>query len=176
MLLKIFFFAIIITGFYSAIVHGQSDDSIKNSKVTKNHSGDEAVNTNIKELKFDKDMYLHAINGYDAVSYFADNKAEKGTADLTYNWMGAAWQFINKTHLEMFKKNPEEYAPQFGGFSAFGVADSTLIHTDGTVWTVENGKLYLDVNADYMQKFKDDLTKNIEKAEANWQRLSTTVK
>jgi YHS domain-containing protein len=163
----------------TAISFAQSDNKPHNDSLKKDKTSRvvlEKGNNSKGTLKFDKDMYLHAINGYDPIAYFIDNKAEKGETDFTYNWMGAAWQFTNKTHMEIFKKNPEKYAPQFGGFSAFGVVNGSLIHTDGTIWSIEKGKLYLDVNTDYQRKFRENLKDNIKKGEENWISLSDTLK
>jgi YHS domain-containing protein len=57
-----------------------------------------------------------AINGYDPVAYFIQGKSLKGTEKLAYQWMGAEWRFASAEHLELFKSNPEKYAPQYGGY------------------------------------------------------------
>ena len=57
-----------------------------------------------------------ALKGYDPVAYFTLGKAVKGSKDYTYTWKGAGWWFANQGHRELFKKNPEKYAPQFGGY------------------------------------------------------------
>jgi YHS domain-containing protein len=30
--------------------------------------------------------------------------------------MGAEWRFASAEHLDLFKSNPEKYAPQYGGY------------------------------------------------------------
>jgi len=57
-----------------------------------------------------------AIGGYDPVAYFTRGKAVKGSEAFTYSWMGAQWHFTSGEHREMFKSNPEGYAPQYGGY------------------------------------------------------------
>lgn len=57
-----------------------------------------------------------AIGGYDPVAYFTQGKAVKGSEEFTYSWMGAQWHFTSGEHREMFKSNPEGYAPQYGGY------------------------------------------------------------
>ncbi len=57
-----------------------------------------------------------AIEGYDPVAYFTQGKAVKGSEDYAYTWMGAQWHFSSKEHLEVFKSNPEKYAPRYGGY------------------------------------------------------------
>ena len=57
-----------------------------------------------------------ALKGYDAVAYFTVGKPVKGKKDFEYEWMDAKWRFANQKHLDMFKSNPERYAPQYGGY------------------------------------------------------------
>jgi YHS domain-containing protein len=57
-----------------------------------------------------------AIKGYDPVAYFTQGKPLKGSEEFTYQWMGVEWRFASAEHLDLFKSNPEEYAPQYGGY------------------------------------------------------------
>ena len=57
-----------------------------------------------------------AIEGYDTVTYFTHGKPLKGSKEFTYQWMGAQWRFASTEHLNLFKSNPEKYAPQYGGY------------------------------------------------------------
>ena len=57
-----------------------------------------------------------AIDGYDSVAYFTQGKPVRGSEKLTYKWMGAEWRFASAEHLDLFKSNPEKYAPQYGGY------------------------------------------------------------
>jgi YHS domain-containing protein len=57
-----------------------------------------------------------AIDGFDPVAYFTQGKVVEGSEEFSYHWMGAIWHFASSQHLEMFKSNPERYAPQYGGY------------------------------------------------------------
>ncbi|MBN2418721.1 MAG: YHS domain-containing protein, partial [Deltaproteobacteria bacterium] len=57
-----------------------------------------------------------AINGYDPVAYFILEKPVKGAKEYTFNWNGAEWRFSSSRHLDLFKSDPEKYAPQYGGY------------------------------------------------------------
>jgi len=57
-----------------------------------------------------------AIEGYDPIAYFTERKPLKGSKEFTYKWMGATWRFASAEHLDLFKSNPETYAPQYGGY------------------------------------------------------------
>ncbi|MCW8810119.1 MAG: hypothetical protein OQJ93_12820 [Ignavibacteriaceae bacterium] len=122
-------------------------------------------------MEINKNMDGVAINGYDPVSYFTDGKAEMGMSSYSYKWMGATWQFTNEDHLNKFKENPEKYSPQFGGYCAYAACINKMVPADPTVWMMENGKLYLNVNGDAQKLFKKDLDGNIKKAEENWESM-----
>src|SRR4051812_4840254 len=87
-----------------------------------------------------------AIQGYDPVAYFLDQKAVKGTPELSVNWQGTIWHFATAANRDTFRANLEKYAPQFGGYCAFGVAHGYAPQTDPTAFTVVDGKLYLNYN------------------------------
>jgi YHS domain-containing protein len=57
-----------------------------------------------------------AIKGYDPVAYFTDGKPIEGKKEFEYTWQDAKWRFANKDHLNLFKSDPEKYAPQYGGY------------------------------------------------------------
>ena len=109
-----------------------------------------------------------AINGYDAVAYFIDSKAVEGKKENSFVWKGETWHFTSTKNLDLFKSNPEKYAPQFGGFCAYGVADGHKAKTDPQSWTVVDGKLYLNYNKDVQQLWKKDQKNFIIKANQNW--------
>jgi YHS domain-containing protein len=57
-----------------------------------------------------------AIKGYDPVAYFTLSKPVKGKKEFEYNWQDAQWRFSSAEHLNLFKSDPEKYAPQYGGY------------------------------------------------------------
>src|SRR5260370_20802310 len=59
-----------------------------------------------------------AIKGYDTVAYFEQSKAVKGSPNFEHTWNGAKWLFATAAHRDAFAKDPERYAPQYGGFFA----------------------------------------------------------
>jgi YHS domain-containing protein len=112
-----------------------------------------------------------AINGYDTVAYFTDNKAVKGTDSLATEWMGAKWKFASQAHLDLFKTNPEKYAPQYGGYCAYGVTQDYLVKVEAEQFTILDGKLYLNYDADVQAKWKKDPSGYIKSADAKFQAL-----
>ncbi|MBS1598551.1 MAG: YHS domain-containing protein [Bacteroidetes bacterium] len=113
-----------------------------------------------------------AIKGYDAVSYFTENKAIKGTKDFQVKWNEAAWYFSSQKNKELFQANPEKYAPQYGGYCAYGTAEGHKAPTDPmNAWTIIDGKLYFNYNTDVMSGWRKDTKGFIEKANNNWPKI-----
>ena len=111
--------------------------------------------------------------GYDVVAYFTDGKPVQGSADHEYVYGGVTWRFASKEHRDTFAANPEKYAPQYGGFCAWGAASGKLFDVDPVNgWTIVNGKLYLNFNADLNKTFANDSAKFIPKADKNWKSLN----
>ena len=57
-----------------------------------------------------------AIKGYDPVAYFTLGKPLAGKKEFEIKWQDANWRFANEDHLNLFKSDPEKYAPQYGGY------------------------------------------------------------
>ena len=109
-----------------------------------------------------------AIRGYDPVAYFVQGKPVKGNKAFTYEWNGADWKFANSQNLAAFKKSPEEYAPQYGGYCAYGTADGHKAPIDPEAWTIVNGKLYLNYDKHVKALWTKDQQGLINKADRNW--------
>ena len=71
-----------------------------------------------------------AIKGYDPVAYFTDRRPIKGMPEFKYVWKSAQWRFAGSDHLEMFKKDPEKYAPRYGGYCAYAVSQGRTADID----------------------------------------------
>lgn len=113
--------------------------------------------------------------GYDVVAYFTQGKAVKGSDRYTHAFGGVTWQFASATHRDSFKAEPERYAPQYGGFCSWGVAEKERLFDVDPVngWAIHNGKLYMNFNADINKVFQRDPAGLVQKANANWPRLSS---
>jgi YHS domain-containing protein len=109
-----------------------------------------------------------AIHGYDTVAYFTDSKPTKGKAEFEAVWEDARWQFASKTNRELFKANPERYAPQFGGYCAGGLAVGEFADGDPKLWTIVDEKLYFIKNSKYQKVWRSGPNAAIHFAESNW--------
>ncbi|MBM9579652.1 YHS domain-containing protein [Leptospira sp. 201903070] len=112
-----------------------------------------------------------AISGYDPVAYFTIGKPTEGTKKYQFRWMGADWRFSSDENLKKFKENPERYAPQFGGYCAYGVAFGEKVSIDPKQWKIVDGKLYLNYDHDVQVLWEKDIPGWIEKAKKEWESL-----
>lgn len=111
--------------------------------------------------------------GYDVVAYFTDGKPTPGSERHEFVYGGVTWRFVSKEHRDTFAANPEKYAPQYGGFCAWGAANGKLFDVDPVNgWTIVDGKLYLNFNADLNKTFTTESVKFIPKADKNWKGLN----
>lgn len=120
------------------------------------------------------DIYVvngKAIGGYDPVAFFSSGKAVKGNEKFAYSWHGAQWLFATAQNLDSFKASPEKYAPQYGGYCAYGAAEGHKAPTQPDTWTIVDGKLYFNYNKDVKQLWVKDQEGNIKKADENWPNI-----
>jgi YHS domain-containing protein len=112
-----------------------------------------------------------ALDGYDPVAFFTDAKPVNGDPGITAKYQGATYFFASKEHRKAFEAAPEKYAPQCGGYCAYGVAVGALFPVDISTWQIRDGKLYLNLNPAILAKFNEDFAKNVAKADKNWPGL-----
>lgn len=115
-----------------------------------------------------------AIQGYDAVAYFTESKAVRGSKSFTFNYAGEVWYFASAENLKTFKTTPEKYAPQFGGYCAYGMSRGYKAKTDPEAWTIVNDKLYLNYNLDVRKIWNEKQAAFIDKANQNWPTVKLT--
>ena len=109
-----------------------------------------------------------AIGGFDPVAYFKEGKPVVGLKENAVEWNGANWYFSSKENKESFEKNPERYAPQYGGYCAFGTAEGHKAPTQPDAWSIVDNKLYLNYNKKVQSDWKKDQTGYIKMADINW--------
>jgi YHS domain-containing protein len=112
-----------------------------------------------------------AIQGYDPVAFFTDNKPLKGKPEFPARHNGALYYFASKEHRELFKSDPAKYEPLFGGYCAFGVSKGKLVEIDVDAFQIVNGRLLLQYSKGVRDDFNKDTNGNLAKAEANWPGL-----
>jgi YHS domain-containing protein len=112
-----------------------------------------------------------AIKGYDPVSYFTEGRAVKGTDGYVFQWSGSQWKFSSQANLDSFKANPEKYAPQYGGWCAYGCSESHKSPTDPNAFTIVNNRLYLNYSIKVKELWIKDTTTRIKSADNYWKSL-----
>ncbi|RZJ51712.1 MAG: YHS domain protein [Flavobacterium sp.] len=116
-----------------------------------------------------------AIQGYDPVAYFKQNKAIKGKNDFTATYMGVVYKFSSAVNKDLFVKNPAGYEPQFGGWCAYAMGSSAeKVEINPETFKITDGKLYLFYNAYFnntLKSWNKDEANLKAKAEVNWKKI-----
>lgn len=115
-----------------------------------------------------------AVEGYDLVSYFSQNKAIKGDARWTVVDEGITYRFSSESNKNLFLKNPRNYQPQYGGWCAYAMgATGEKVEVDPETFKVLNGKLYLFYHSwtnNTLTKWNKDEAHLRTEADKNWQK------
>ena len=111
---------------------------------------------------------ITAIDGYDPVAYHKESKPVSGSDELVYEWNDAKWHFSCKENMELFKEDPERFAPQYNGYCAFGLSRNDFVEVNPEAWAIVNNKLYLTYNHDIRNAWLQDKSNYIAKADRNW--------
>ena len=109
-----------------------------------------------------------ALQGYDTVAYFTVGEPTKGSADFTTTYQGAEFRFVSEENLNLFLADPEAYAPQYGGYCAWAIAQGKTAKGDARRWAVVDGKLYLNYNKGIQRKWDRDRAGFITSANEHW--------
>ena len=112
-----------------------------------------------------------AIKGYDTVAYFTEGKPVKGKSEFSIKYKGAAWLFASDENLTLFKADPDKYTPQYGGYCAYAVAQGQTASIKPHLFTIYEGKLYLNYNESINDKWSAQKDSFIEEADKNWPTL-----
>jgi YHS domain-containing protein len=109
-----------------------------------------------------------AIDGYDPVAYFTEQKPVKGSPEFRVKFEGATFQFASAAHRDTFAANPEQFVPQYGGYCAYGMAKGYKAKIDPAAFTVVGDKLYLNYSEMVQSQWLSDIPGYLRKADANW--------
>jgi YHS domain-containing protein len=112
-----------------------------------------------------------AIRGYDPVAYFTQGAPVRGRPEFSHQWQGATWRFASAENRDKFAAAPEKFAPQYGGYCAYGVAGGYAVSIDPNAWSIVDGKLYLNYSLGVRKSWQADIPGYIRKADANWPRV-----
>jgi YHS domain-containing protein len=109
-----------------------------------------------------------AIQGYDPVAFFTQNRPVKGLPGFESQYHGARYLFASADDKAAFDANPEKYEPQFGGFCAYGVSKGKTVPVKIEAFQIVNGRLLMQYDLDIKKEFNKDAQGNLQKADQNW--------
>jgi YHS domain-containing protein len=117
-----------------------------------------------------------ALDSYDALSYFTPAPDPiPGVKELTFDYKGSKFYFITSGHLRAFSGDPERYAPQYGGFDAYGVSQGRKVGAHPRVFAVVDAKLYMFSDVESRKNWKKDISGNVARASEQWSEVSKLV-
>ncbi len=117
-----------------------------------------------------------AIGGHDVVAYFSGAAPVKGVAAFKAEFKGSTFLFASQANRDAFVADPAKYAPQYGGFCAFGLAGGYKAAIDPAAFSVVDGKLYLNYNRAVQKRWGADVPGFIAKADQNWPSVAAQTK
>lgn len=109
-----------------------------------------------------------ALGGYDPVAYFREGQPREGRADLALTHAGVEWRFVSEANRQAFSARPEAYAPAYGGYCAWAVAQGYTAKGDPLAWRIEKGRLYLNYDLSVKAEWEKDMAGNISRADGHW--------
>ena len=112
-----------------------------------------------------------AMRGYDPVAYHTQGKAVAGSFARTVLHDGAVYRFSSDENRDAFKADPAKYLPAYGGFCAFGLAQGVKVDADPELWSIVDGKLYLNLAPPVQKRWEGDKAGFIKSADEKWAKL-----
>jgi len=112
-----------------------------------------------------------AVSGYDTVAYFTEGEPVEGSRMFSTSYQGATWHFKNAENLATFNADPEAYSPQYGGYCAYAMAQGDTVSAQPDLWTIHDGKLYLNYSRSVNKTWLAGMEAFIVKADAIWPEL-----
>lgn len=109
-----------------------------------------------------------AIEGYDPVGYFTDNKAMLGDPAFRAEHDGAVYFFATAEHREMFLATPKKFLPAYGGYCTETIAMGSLTPASPLHWTVHGDRLYLTRSAAANKEFREHRARSLDAANEYW--------
>ena len=81
-------------------------------------------------------------------------------------WRGGVWRFANAENLALFKANPTQYAPEYGGWCAYAMSDrGRTVRIDPEAWYIHDNKLYLNYSKRVQNTWLEARDSNIAEAD-----------
>ena len=125
-----------------------------------------------------------AIKGYDVVAYHHLKKAVKGDKKHAFTYNETQYYFHSAANKKAFKKNPNAYLPQYGGYCAFALAaKNQKVPVNPNTFKLVVCIFFLFFNDMYQGKrmntrvfWNKDEQSMLVKANKNWSVMTTRLK
>mmetsp|Transcript_22566 Transcript_22566/g.48983 ORF Transcript_22566/g.48983 Transcript_22566/m.48983 type:complete len:133 (+) Transcript_22566:183-581(+) len=118
------------------------------------------------------------IQGYCPVAYFF-GPPQKGLEELSSEYEGVIYRFASSEALAMFEKEPDKWAPLYGGWCGTGMAHGSLTPIDPLNFLIENGRLLLffkNEELDTKVMWEKDAAGSKAQADKNWETNNYVAK
>jgi len=115
-----------------------------------------------------------AIGGTDPVAYFTEGKPVAGSDEHTFVYDDVTWKFSSAENRDAFAADPAKYAPQYGGYCAFGLSKGFKVPVIPEAWKIVDGKLYLNNSKAVQERFEANTEELIDHADLNWDVVKDT--
>jgi YHS domain-containing protein len=132
-----------------------------------------SIIVNGQATKINKSFFGNkAVDGKDIVLLYQSGSITDGEKQFVHEYNGAKWYFSGQKTLELFKENPKKYAPAYGGYCAWAVANGYTASVELETAVVVDEILYLNYNKKIAKKWSKDRAENILKANRQWPKLN----
>jgi len=109
--------------------------------------------------------------GHDPVAFFTEKKPVQGSKSWQTRYNGATYWFASKANLDTFLADPARYEPAFGGYCGYAASIDRVSPVDVDYFQILDGRLVLQHNQRALDKWNEDVSGNLKKADANWPGL-----
>ena len=137
-----------------------------------------AISLQAQQASYGKEHYNIkrglAIQGYDPVAYFTQDKAIEGKSSIKHTVNGVTYYFASESNKKAFVADPAKYEPAYGGYCAYAMAFGDKVKIDPETFKVKDGRLYLFYNFNWnntLKKWNKDEANLYSKAEQSWKKI-----
>lgn len=109
-----------------------------------------------------------ALGGHCPVAYVEMNKAVKGDPEVSMEFAGRHYVFVNAEAKKMFEVDPVKYRVAYDGYCATAVSMGKLLDSDPTLFSLVDGTTYLFSSAEAKRMFDEKQAEVIAAADEKW--------
>lgn len=109
-----------------------------------------------------------AMGSYDLVNYQSKKTAKKGIESYRVRVGEDHYYFVSPINMKYFKKKPNKYIPQFGGYCTYTIGSGFTYPPDPTAWHFFKSKLYFFKDKETKELALADWDNVLEAAELHW--------